>query len=326
MEPLLKVENLSTHYFTRAGAVKAVDDISFSVAEGETVGIVGESGCGKSATVLSIMRLIPNPPGRIVNGQIIFQSGNGSGTVDLRTTSESNMQKIRGNDISMVFQDPMTSLNPVLTIGWQLCEPLQIHLGLNKREARDRSIELLKLVNIPSPENRLNDYPHQFSGGMRQRVMIAMAMACNPRLLIADEPTTALDVTIQAQILELMKKLQEELNMSVIIITHDLGVVSEVCDRVIVMYAGQIIESSPVDELFDNPKHPYTNGLLRSVPKLGSNVKKRIEPIEGVPPNLVSLPTGCRFAPRCPSQFDKCQTSPRLKSVAPNHDCACWLY
>lgn len=326
MEPLLKVENLSTHYFTRAGAVKAVDDVSFSVAEGETVGIVGESGCGKSATVLSIMRLIPNPPGRIVNGQIIFQSGNGSGTVDLRTISESTMQKIRGNDISMVFQDPMTSLNPVLTIGWQLCEPLQIHLGLNKREARDRSIELLKLVNIPSPENRLNDYPHQFSGGMRQRVMIAMAMACNPRLLIADEPTTALDVTIQAQILELMKRLQEELNMSVIIITHDLGVVSEVCDRVIVMYAGQIIESSPVDELFDNPKHPYTNGLLRSVPKLGANVKKRIEPIEGVPPNLVSLPTGCRFAPRCPSQFDKCQTSPPLKSVAPNHACACWLY
>lgn len=326
MEPLLKVDNLSTHYFTRAGAVKAVDGISFSVGEGETVGIVGESGCGKSATVLSIMRLIPNPPGRIVNGEIVFHSGNGSGTVDLRTVSESTMQRIRGNAISMVFQDPMTSLNPVLTIGWQLCEPLQIHMGLNKREARNRSIELLKLVNIPSPENRLKDYPHQFSGGMRQRVMIAMAMACNPRLLIADEPTTALDVTIQAQILELMKQLQQELNMSVIIITHDLGVVSEVCDRVIVMYAGQIIESAPVDELFDNPKHPYTRGLLRSIPKLGSTVKQRIEPIEGVPPNLVSLPMGCRFAPRCPSQHEKCLTNPPLKSVATSHDCACWLY
>ncbi|MBM3262206.1 MAG: ABC transporter ATP-binding protein [candidate division Zixibacteria bacterium] len=326
MEPLLRVEKLSTHYFTRGGLVKAVDRVSFEVGEGETVGIVGESGCGKSATVLSIMRLITTPPGRIIEGEILFNPGNGAGIVDLRTAPESSMQKIRGNLISMVFQDPMTSLNPVLTIGWQLREPLQLHLGLSKKEARDRSVELLKMVNIPSPETRLDDYPHQFSGGMRQRVMIAMAMACNPKLLIADEPTTALDVTIQAQILELMQKLQEELNMSVIIITHDLGVVSEVCDRVIVMYAGEIIESAPVDELFEHPKHPYTNGLLRSVPKLGPTVKQRIEPIEGVPPNLVGLPAGCRFAPRCANRLAQCIDSPPLKNVGTRHDCACWLY
>ena len=326
MDPLLKVENLSTHFLTRGGAVRAVDDVSFEVAEGETVGIVGESGCGKSATVLSIMRLIPSPPGRIVNGNIVFNPGGEEPPVDLRTISEPDMQEIRGNIVSMVFQDPMTSLNPVLTIGWQLREPLQLHLGLDKKEATDRSIELLQMVNIPSPEQRLNDYPHQFSGGMRQRVMIAMAIACNPKLLIADEPTTALDVTIQAQILELMMKLQEELNMSVVIITHDLGVVGEVCDRVIVMYAGRIIESGPVDTLLDDPKHPYTHGLLQSVPKLGPTVKERMEPIDGVPPNLIQLPPGCRFAPRCPSRFDRCEEDPVLKDVAQEHDCACWLY
>ncbi len=326
MEPLLKVENLSTHFLTRNGAVRAVDDVSFDVAEGETVGIVGESGCGKSATVLSILRLIPSPPGRIVNGNILFSPGADEPSVDLRTVSEREMQKIRGNIVSMVFQDPMTSLNPVLTIGWQLREPLQLHLGLDKKEATDRSIELLQMVNIPSPEQRLNDYPHQFSGGMRQRVMIAMAIACNPKLLIADEPTTALDVTIQAQILELMMKLQEELNMSVVIITHDLGVVGEVCDRVIVMYAGRIIESGPVDTLLDDPKHPYTHGLLQSVPKLGATVKERMEPIDGLPPNLINLPAGCRFAPRCPSRFDPCGDDPDLKDVAQGHDCACWLY
>ncbi len=326
MEPLLKVDNLSTHFITRGGAVRAVDDVSFEVAEGETVGIVGESGCGKSATVLSIMRLIPSPPGRIVNGNIQFRPGAEEPAVDLRTISESEMQEIRGNIVSMVFQDPMTSLNPVLTIGWQLREPLQLHLGLNKKEATDRSIELLQMVNIPSPEQRLNDYPHQFSGGMRQRVMIAMAIACNPKLLIADEPTTALDVTIQAQILELMMKLQEELNMSVVIITHDLGVVGEVCDRVIVMYAGQVIETGPVDMLLDDPKHPYTHGLLQSVPKLGPTVKDRMEPIDGVPPNLIALPPGCRFAPRCPRRFDRCGDDPELKDVAREHECACWLY
>ena len=326
MEPLLKVENLSTHFLTRGGAVRAVDDVSFDVAEGETVGIVGESGCGKSATVLSIMRLIPSPPGRIVSGNIVFNPGGDEPPVDLRTISEPDMQEIRGNIVSMVFQDPMTSLNPVLTIGWQLREPLQLHLGLDKKQATDRSIELLQMVNIPSPEQRLNDYPHQFSGGMRQRVMIAMAIACNPKLLIADEPTTALDVTIQAQILELMMKLQEELNMSVVIITHDLGVVGEVCDRVIVMYAGRIIESGPVDTLLDDPKHPYTHGLLQSVPKLGPTVKERMEPIDGVPPNLIQLPPGCRFAPRCPSRFDRCEEDPALKDVASEHDCACWLY
>jgi oligopeptide/dipeptide ABC transporter ATP-binding protein len=326
MEPLLKVEHLSTHFFTRGGAVRAVDDVSFEVAEGETVGIVGESGCGKSATVLSVMRLIPSPPGRIVSGNILFRPGADEPPVDLRSVPEPKMQEIRGNIVSMVFQDPMTSLNPVLTIGWQLREPLQLHLGLDKKEATDRSIELLQMVNIPSPEQRLNDYPHQFSGGMRQRVMIAMAIACNPKLLIADEPTTALDVTIQAQILELLMKLQEELNMSVVIITHDLGVVGEVCDRVIVMYAGQIIESGPVDMLLDDPKHPYTHGLLQSVPKLGPTVKNRMEPIDGLPPNLIQLPPGCRFAPRCPSRFDRCGDDPELKDVAREHDCACWLY
>tara|TARA_B100000029_G_scaffold198492_1_gene196567 strand:+ start:955 stop:1935 length:981 start_codon:yes stop_codon:yes gene_type:complete len=326
MESLLRVENLSTYFYSRGGTVKAVDNISFDVAEGETVGIVGESGCGKSATVLSIMRLIPNPPGRIVHGDILFQGNEGNPPVDLRTVSESEMQEIRGNLVSMVFQDPMTSLNPVLTIGWQLREPLQLHLGLSKKEAEDRSIELLELVNIPSPAQRLNDYPHQFSGGMRQRVMIAMAIACNPKLLIADEPTTALDVTIQAQILELMMKLQDELNMSVVIITHDLGVVGEICDRVLVMYAGQIIESGSVDDLLNDPKHPYTHGLLQSVPKLGPTVKERMEPIHGVPPNLVALPPGCRFAPRCSKKFDKCNDEPILKDVGQNHECACWLY
>ena len=326
MESLLRVENLSTYFYSRGGTVKAVDNISFDVEEGETVGIVGESGCGKSATVLSIMRLIPNPPGRIVHGDILFQGNEGNPPVDLRTVSESEMQEIRGNLVSMVFQDPMTSLNPVLSIGWQLREPLQLHLGLNKKEAEDRSIELLELVNIPSPAQRLNDYPHQFSGGMRQRVMIAMAIACNPKLLIADEPTTALDVTIQAQILELMMKLQDELNMSVVIITHDLGVVGEICDRVLVMYAGQIIESGSVDDLLNDPKHPYTHGLLQSVPKLGPTVKERMEPIHGVPPNLVALPPGCRFAPRCSKKFDKCNDEPILKDVGQNHECACWLY
>ena len=326
MEPLLKVDNLSTHYFTRAGVVKAVDKISFEVAEGETVGIVGESGCGKSATALSIMRLIPTPPGRVVDGRIMFSPGEGKDPVDLLTVPEAEMQALRGNMVAMVFQDPMTSLNPVLTIGWQLREPLQLHLGMNKREARDRSIELLQLVNIPSPEQRLDDYPHQFSGGMRQRVMIAMAMACNPKLLLADEPTTALDVTIQAQILELMKKLQEKLKMSVVLITHDLGIVGEVCDRVLVMYAGEIIESASVDDLFDNPKHPYTRGLLQSVPKLGPTVKDRMKPIDGAPPDLIAMPPGCRFAPRCPKKFDLCKDEPTLKEVGPNHKCACWLY
>jgi len=328
MTPILRVENLSTHFFTRGGAVRAVDDVSFDVAEGETVGIVGESGCGKSATVLSIMKLIPSPPGRIVGGNIIFTPKQDEPGLNLREFNESQMQKVRGNLVSMVFQDPMTSLNPVLTIGWQLREPLQLHLGMTKKEATDRSIELLELVNIPSPQQRLNDYPHQFSGGMRQRVMIAMAIACNPKLLIADEPTTALDVTIQAQILELLQKLQEELNMSVVIITHDLGVVGEICDRVIVMYAGHIIESGSVDALLDTPKHPYTEGLLKSVPKLGPSVKDRMSPIEGVPPNLISLPPGCRFAPRCPSRFEQCETDPLLKTLEQEHEheCACWLY
>ncbi|MDP7237347.1 MAG: ABC transporter ATP-binding protein, partial [Candidatus Latescibacteria bacterium] len=252
--------------------------------------------------------------------------GEGKAPVDLLTVPETEMQALRGNMVAMVFQDPMTSLNPVLTIGWQLREPLQLHLGMNKREARDRSIELLKLVNIPSPEQRLDDYPHQFSGGMRQRVMIAMAMACNPKLLLADEPTTALDVTIQAQILELMKKLQDKLKMSVVLITHDLGVVGEVCDRLLVMYAGEIIESASVDDLFDNPKHPYSRGLLHSVPKLGPTVKDRMKPIDGAPPDLIAMPPGCRFAPRCPKTFDLCKDEPTLKEVGPNHKCACWLY
>jgi len=320
---VLEVNNLKTQFFTRAGVVYAVDDVSFYVGEGETLGIVGESGCGKSVTATSIMRLIPQPPGRIVNGEILLNDG--SGPVDLVTLPESQMRSIRGNRIAMIFQDPMTSLNPVLTIGDQLSEPLILHLGMSKREAEVRAVELLKRVGIPAAEERLNSYPHQFSGGMRQRVMIAMALGCSPKLLIADEPTTALDVTIQAQILDLMLQMNREVGTAIVLITHDLGVVAEICERVNVMYAGQIVETGAADDIFGNPQHPYTIGLLNSVPKLGDDVKQQLIPIPGLPPDLLEPPVGCRFRARCRFRREKCDDSPPLVEVAPGQLARCWF-
>lgn len=317
MAPLLSVRNLRTHFITEDGEVPAVDGVSFDLSAGETLGIVGESGSGKSVTSLSIMRLIPTPPGRIAGGEILF---NGE---DLLKKSPAEMRKIRGNDISMIFQEPMTSLNPVFTIGDQIMEAIILHQKLSKKDARDRAIEMLRLVGIPSPEQRVDEYPHQLSGGMRQRVMIAMALSCNPRLLIADEPTTALDVTIQAQILELLQRLQEEFGMAIIMITHDLGVVAGMVDRVIVMYAGKVVEEAPVRELFTSPKHPYTEGLLGSIPKL-HQVQDRLQTIEGVVPSPFNMPKGCRFHPRCKYAQPACEEAePLLQELAPGHYAAC---
>lgn len=318
MAPLLEVRDLRTYFYTQDGIVKAVDGVSFYVNRGETLGIVGESGCGKSVTSLSIMRLIPNPPGKIVSGQILFDGE------DLLQASEEEMRHIRGNRIAMIFQDPMTSLNPVLTIGRQITESLELHLKLSKKEARDRAIELLDMVGIPSASKRLDNYPHQFSGGMRQRVMIAMALSCNPELLIADEPTTALDVTIQAQILELINRLREELETAVILITHDLGVVAGMTDRVTVMYAGKVVEEGPTSEIFANPRMPYTIGLLRSIPRLDEERGRRLTPIRGLPPNLIDLPPICPFSPRCDYAREECLSSvPELRSVGNDHRAAC---
>jgi oligopeptide/dipeptide ABC transporter ATP-binding protein len=305
MSHLLEVRNLQTHFPTRAGLVRAVDGVSFYLDRGELLGLVGESGCGKSITALSIMRLIA-PPGKIVAGEINFEGRN------LLKLSNHEMRAIRGNDIAMIFQDPMTSLNPVFTVGEQIAEALRLHRQLSRREARQAAIEAMKEVAIPDPERRVSDYPHQLSGGMRQRVMIAMALACDPKLLIADEPTTALDVTIQAQILELLNELRRTRELGVLLITHDLGVVAEVAERVAVMYTGRIVEESPVDELFARPKHPYTEGLLRSVPKLTAKdviKKERLETIEGVVPRPTDLPPGCHFAPRCPYVMPRCTES-----------------
>jgi oligopeptide/dipeptide ABC transporter ATP-binding protein len=321
--PVLDVRNLKTQFFTRAGIVFAVDDISFTVGEGETVGIVGESGCGKSVTSLSIMRLVPNPPGKIVGGEVMLRVGD---TIrDVVKLSDHDMREVRGNDIAMIFQDPMTSLNPVFSIGNQLMEPLQLHLGLSKDEAEVRAIDLLRRVGIPAPEMRFNSFPHQFSGGMRQRVMIAIALACNPKVLIADEPTTALDVTIQAQILDLMAGLNRDFNTAIVLITHDLGVVAEVCKRVIVMYAGKIVEQGSASKLFGNPQHPYTMGLLQSAPKLGLDVKAPLKPIGGLPPDLLAPPKGCRFKTRCPRRQAKCDEQPPLVETAPGQIAACWF-
>jgi oligopeptide/dipeptide ABC transporter ATP-binding protein len=303
MASLLEVSNLQTHFPTRAGLVRAVNDVSFSVAEGELVGLVGESGCGKSITALSIMRLI-YPPGRIAAGSIRF---NGE---ELTTASEDRMREIRGNDIAMIFQDPMTSLNPVFTVGEQIAEALRLHRKLDKKAAWTAAIDAMREVAIPSPERRANDYPHQLSGGMRQRVMIAMALACDPELLVADEPTTALDVTIQAQILELLDNLRKTRKLAVLLITHDLGVVAETADRVCVMYTGKIVEESNVDELFAKPKHPYTQGLFNSVPKLSApDIERaaRLETIEGTVPSPTELPPGCHFAPRCKYRMPECE-------------------
>jgi oligopeptide/dipeptide ABC transporter ATP-binding protein len=302
MAHLLEVENLQTQFPTRAGLVKSVNGVSFYINEGELLGLVGESGCGKSMTALSIMRLIA-PPGRIAGGSIKFKDE------ELTTASDERMREIRGNDIAMIFQDPMTSLNPVFTVGEQIAEALRLHRRLGKKEAWAAAIEAMKEVSIPSPERRVNDYPHQLSGGMRQRVMIAMALACDPELLIADEPTTALDVTIQAQILELLDNLRKTRKLAVLLITHDLGVVAETADRICVMYTGKIVEESDVDELFAKPKHPYTQGLLKSVPKLtvGEIAKDtRLQTIEGTVPSPTNLPDGCHFAPRCPFRMERC--------------------
>lgn len=321
---LLDIQDLSTHFFTRDGVVRAVDGVSYSVKAGETLAVVGESGCGKSVTAMSILRLIASPPGRIVGGKVLFKGE------DLLAKSEREMRSIRGNDISMIFQEPMSSLNPVLTIGKQLCEPLILHQKLSKHDARERAIEMLNMVNIPEASHRMNEYPHQLSGGMRQRVMIAMALACQPKLLIADEPTTALDVTIQAQILDIMAGLKERLNTSIVLITHDLGVVAEVAQHIVVMYAGKKVEEAPVYELFDNPLHPYTRGLMGAVPKLGSyaHIKDRggkLAEIPGMVPLLRGNPEpGCAFAPRCPLANAMCRTeTPVMRRITDNQYVAC---
>ena len=307
---LLNIQNLSTHFFTEDGIAKAVDGLDIVVSTGETLGIVGESGCGKSMTALSILRLVPDPPGRIVAGKIFFDG------VNLLELSDLEMRKIRGNEISMIFQEPMTSLNPVFTIGDQISETLKFHLKLSKKEALNRSVELLKTVGIPSAESRIKDYPHQLSGGMRQRVMIAIALSCDPKLMIADEPTTALDVTIQAQILDLMQALKEKTQAAIILITHDLGVVAETAQRVAVMYAGRIYEFAKADELFENPLHPYTKGLMQSIPTIETKVD-HLYVIPGLVPSLRNLPAGCKFGDRCENAWDKCrEQEPKLKKRA----------
>ncbi len=317
-EFLLEVKDLRTYFDTRDGVVKAVDGVSFEIRPGETLGIVGESGCGKSVTVLSIMRLVPQPPARYASGEILFDGK------DLLKLSNEEMRKVRGKQIAMIFQDPMTSLNPVLTIGRQITESLQLHLRMSPRQAHTRAVELLQLVGIPSAARRVDDYPHQFSGGMRQRAMIAMALSCNPNLLIADEPTTALDVTIQAQILELIANLRQEFNTAVLLITHDMGVVAGVADRIVVMYAGKVAETSQTEELFGNPRHPYTLGLLNSIPRLDETRRERLVPIEGLPPDLINLPAVCSFSARCSFALERClQGVPELRTVAPNHQAAC---
>jgi oligopeptide/dipeptide ABC transporter ATP-binding protein len=323
-EPILQVDHLRTYFRTDAGYARAVDGVSFHVSPGETLGIVGESGSGKSVSALSVMRLIPRPPGEIRDGSRILFRGD-RGVEDLVQVSEDRMRHIRGNEIAMIFQEPMTSLNPVYTVGDQIVEAIRLHQGLNKRDARDKAIEMLKLVGIPIPDQRVDEYPHQLSGGMRQRVMIAMALSCDPKLLIADEPTTALDVTIQAQILDLLNRLQEELAMSIILITHDLGVVAETCDRVIVMYAGQVFEEGPVDDVFHDPQNPYTEGLLRSIPRLGEQVE-RLAVIPGIVPNPTNWPTGCRFHDRCPYGWEKTKhEEPPLFEIGPGRRNKCWL-
>jgi oligopeptide transport system ATP-binding protein len=320
MAALLEVKDLRTQFQTRNGLVHAVNGISFDLAEGETLGIVGESGCGKTVSALSLMRLIPEPPGKIVGGQAIFQGK------DLLRMSPEEIRRVRGAQIGMAFQDPMTSLNPVLTIGRQLTEALELHKGMSRQEARHRAAELLSIVGIPQPTERLSDYPHQFSGGMRQRVMIAMALSCMPQLLIADEPTTALDVTIQAQIVDLVKRLRDEIGMAIIWITHDLGIVAGLAKRVIVMYAGFIIEEAPVKELYAEPRHPYTLGLLGSLLRPDETEHRRLVSIEGLPPDLLGLPRGCPFVPRCVYAVARCwEENPALVAVSQGHKKACWV-
>jgi peptide/nickel transport system ATP-binding protein len=323
-QTVLEMADLQTHFFTPVGVVRAVDGVSYALKSGETLGVVGESGCGKSVSALSILRLVANPPGRIVGGSIRFEGRN------LLELSEAEMERIRGNDISMIFQEPMTSLNPLYTVGKQIAEAVALHQGLSKRDAWDRAVDMLRRVYIPEPERRAHAYPHQLSGGMRQRVMIAMALSCNPKVLIADEPTTALDVTIQAQILDLMRELQETFGTAIVLITHDMGVVAENADRVVVMYAGRKVEEANADELFDNPGHPYTKGLLGSIPHLDEAARNgarrtRLNEIKGMVPSLFNLPQGCSFAPRCGFASDQCRAvRPELEEKRPGHWIACW--
>jgi oligopeptide/dipeptide ABC transporter ATP-binding protein len=317
---LLDVRDLKTYFYTAGGIVRAVDGMTYTVQPGETVALVGESGCGKSVSAMSVMRLVSAPAGRIVGGRILFQGR------DLLALDEESMRQVRGREIGMVFQEPMTALNPVLSIGRQLTEPLEIHLGMLPEQARQRAVELLSTVGIPDPEGRLKQYPHQFSGGMRQRIMIAMALACNPALVLADEPTTALDVTIQAQLLELMKNLSRERGIALVLITHNLGVVARYADRVNVMYAGKLVEQGSARGVYGDPRHPYTIGLLRSVPRLDEPRKATLRPIDGQPPDLTHLPPGCAFAPRCPYVMPRCQAEvPPLMPVVADHLSACWV-
>ncbi len=322
-QTLLRLKEVSTHFHTPEGVVKAVDRVRFDIAQGRTLGVLGESGCGKSVTALSIMRLIPDPPGRIVSGSIDLEG------TDLLKLSPSAMRSVRGDKISMIFQEPMTSLNPVFTVGDQIAETYLIHQDISKTEALNRAVEMLSLVGIPAPEKRVREYPHQLSGGMRQRAMIAMALACRPKLLIADEPTTALDVTIQAQILDLILGLQEELRMAVMMITHDLGVIAEVSDEVVVMYAGQVVERGTIEEMFTQARHPYTVGLMASIPQLGRKFttgKVPLKEIPGLVPNLIRLPPGCLFAPRCSRAMDRClKQRPRLFNLGEGRESRCWL-
>jgi oligopeptide/dipeptide ABC transporter ATP-binding protein len=322
--PILQIDALKTHFFTFEGVARAVDDVSFTLEKGEILGVVGESGCGKSVTAQSVMRLIPEPPGRIVQGRILFDGQ------DLVKLSPEQMRTIRGQRIAMIFQEPMSSLNPVYTVGEQIAEMFMLHLKLSRRESLNRSIEMLRKVQIPAPEKRVRAYPHQLSGGMRQRAMIAMALACNPEILIADEPTTALDVTIQAQILDLMLQLKADYNTAIMMITHDLGVIAEMAKRVVVMYAGKVVEAAPTADIFKNPKHPYTRGLLQSIPKLGERARhgrRRLREIAGIVPSLYTLPEGCRFYPRCPERLEKCRDDlPEILDSGGGHEVRCWLH
>jgi oligopeptide transport system ATP-binding protein len=317
-DKLLDVKDLKMYFHTRDGVVKAVDGVSYDLEPGQTLGVVGESGSGKSVTALTLMQLIPMPPGKVEGGEVFFRGKS------LLTMKEDDIRKIRGNDIAMIFQDPMTSLNPVYRIGHQIAEPLILHKGMSNRQAMDRAVELLELVGIPKAKARLRDYPHQFSGGMRQRVMIAMALSCDPAILIADEPTTALDVTIQAQILELMEELQERTGTAIIMITHDLGVVADMADNILVMYAGRMVEFGTCDEVFYRPSHPYTWGLMDSIPRPDADQKEELCPIKGQPPSLVNVPTGCAFHPRCPHAKEICRVSePEIRTIEGKHVAAC---
>jgi len=320
-DPLLSIQGLKTYFYTDKGVLPAVDDVSLTAYKGRVLGIVGESGCGKSMTALSILRLIPSPPGRIVGGRIMFDGRN---ILDL---SVNEMCHLRGNEISMIFQEPMTSLNPVYTVGRQVMEVSMLHRRMNRTQAREEAVRMFKLVGIPEAEKRIDVYPHQLSGGLRQRVMIAMVLSCRPKLLIADEPTTALDVTVQAQILKLMRDLQREIDSAIILITHDLGVVAEMCDEVLVMYAGRVVEQAQVFDLFDNPRHPYTEGLLKSIPKLHQDDAAPLYSIKGMVPSLLGLDGGCRFHPRCEAATELCvRREPEFTEVSPGHQVRCWKY